>query len=46
MYVDDGYVVSNAKDLAVKELRELHNKFTLTRKPAQYFLGNDIHVAE
>ena len=46
MYVDDGYVVSNAKDLAVKELQELHNKFTLTRKPAQYFLGNDIHVAE
>lgn len=45
MYVDDGYVVTNAKGLADKELKQLHEKFTLTRKAAQYFLGNNLNVA-
>ena len=45
MYVDDGYVITNDTKLAMKELTQLHNKFKLTRKPAQYFLGNDLHVA-
>ena len=45
MYVDDGYVVANDKTLADRELVTLHNKFTLKRKPSDYFLGNNITVA-
>ena len=44
MYVDDGYVVTNDRDGATRELRKLHDKFTLTRKEAQYFLGNNLSV--
>ena len=46
MYVDDGYVVTNDKTLADRELVTLHNKFTLKRKPSDYFLGNNIAVAD
>ena len=45
MYVDDGYVVTNDCAGATDELRKLHDKFKLARKEAQYFLGNNLHVA-
>ena len=45
MYVDDGYVVTNWSKAADAELKTLHAKFSLKRKPSDYFLGNNIAVA-
>ena len=45
MYVDDGYVVTNSRAAADDALAVLHKKFKLSRKEAQYFLGNDLAVA-
>ena len=45
MYVDDGYVVTNSRAAADEALAILHKKFKLSRKSAQYFLGNDLAVA-
>ena len=45
MYVDDGYVVTNDQATAMTEMNVLHNKFKLARKAAQYFLGNNMSVA-
>ena len=45
MYVDDGYVVTNSKKAADEALKVLHQKFTLSRKDAQFFLGNNLAVA-
>ena len=45
MYVDDGYVVTDDPKRADAELKILHAKFTLKRKPSDYFLGNNIAVA-
>ena len=44
MYVDDGYVVDAHSAAADAELRQLHEAFTLTLKPAKFFLGNNIVV--
>ena len=46
MYVDDGYVITNDQATANNEMRQLDDKFKLSRKPAQFFLGNDVNVAE
>ena len=45
MYVDDGYVVTNSKKATDEALTVLHQKFTLSRKDAQFFLGNNLAVA-
>ena len=44
MYVDDGYVVDAFSPAADKELKILHDKFTIDVKPAHFFLGNNISV--
>ena len=45
MYVDDGYVVDASSPLADKELKQLHDAFTIAVKPAAFFLGNNVSVA-
>ena len=44
MYVDDGYALTNAKTFADRELAVLDAKFKLTRKDANFFLGNNVRV--
>ena len=44
MYVDDGYVVDARSAAADAELQQLNEAFTLTLKPAKFFLGNNIVV--
>ena len=45
MYVDDGYVVDSSSPLADAELQQLHDAFTITIKPAAFFLGSNVSVA-
>ena len=44
MYVDDGYVVDAFSPAADAELEELNRAFTISIKPAAFFLGNNIVV--
>ena len=44
MYVDDGYVVDAHSPAADAELETLNSAFTLTVKPAHFFLGNNVVV--
>ena len=44
MYVDDGYAVDAHSAAADAELQQLNEAFTLTLKPAKFFLGNNIVV--
>ena len=44
MYVDDGYVVDAHSAAADAELQQLNEAFTLTLKPAKFFLGNNVVV--
>ena len=44
MYVDDGYAVDSYSDAALAELEALNRAFTITIKPAQFFLGNNVTV--
>jgi len=44
MYVDDGYVIDAQSALADAELEALNKAFTITIKPAHFFLGNNIIV--
>ena len=46
MYVDDGYVIDCHSKHADAELKALHDAFTITIKDAQFFLGNNISVAD
>ena len=44
IYVDDGYVIDAFSAAADAELAELNAAFTITIKPAHFFLGNNIIV--
>ena len=44
MYVDDGYVTDSSSSVADAELKKLDKAFTITLKPAHFFLGNNIDV--
>ena len=44
MYVDDGYVIDSSAKLADAELQRLHERFTISIKPARFFLGNNISI--
>ena len=46
MYVDDGYVVDSFSALADAELEMLNKAFTISIKPARFFLGNNIIIAQ
>ena len=45
VYVDDAYVVDDGSAFADALLDRFHAKWTITRKPASFFLGNNIHVS-
>ena len=44
MYVDDGYAVDSNSAAADAELAALNDAFTITVKPAHFFLGNNVNV--
>ena len=44
IYVDDAYVVDNGSAHADALLGRFHNKWTITRRSASFFLGNNITV--
>ena len=46
MYVDDGYVIDAYSAAADAELEQLNRAFTVTVKPAHFFLGNNVVVHE
>ena len=45
IYVDDAYVVDNGSPLADALLNRFHDKWTITKRPAAFSLGNNISAS-